>query len=223
MERWVSFDCYGTLVDWNGGMAATLKPVVGDRADAVLSAYHAHEVRLEASDPHLSYREVLAQGLRRAADQERIDLDPGHEHVLADSWESLPVFPEVAAALGELRQAGWRLAVLTNCDDDLFALTIPSLGVDLDEVVTAEQVRSYKPRLAHFEQFTRRRGARPETWVHVANSWVLDMTAAARLGLPSVWVDRDRSGHDPSLASRVVSDLAGIVAVVEDAAAPSRS
>ena len=220
----MSFDCYGTLVDWNGGMTAALEQVVDGRAEALLRAYHTHEMRVEATDPHLSYREVLAEGLRRAAEQESVELAAGQEHVLADSWGSLPVFPEVPAALDELRQAGWRLAVLTNCDDDLFALTAPSLGVDLDEVVTAEQVRSYKPRLTHFEQFARRSGAHPETWVHVANSWVLDMTAAARLGLPRVWVDRDRSGHDPSLATRVVSDLSGIAAVVEDAAiAPSRS
>lgn len=211
MDRWVTFDCYGTLVDWTGGMLAALRPLAGDRAEALLTAYHAFEPRVEAISPHRPYREVLVEALRRAAALERLDLGAG-ARALVDRWGALAAFPEVPGVLAVLRQAGWRLGVLTNCDDDLFALTAPQLGLELDEVVTAEQVRSYKPRLAHFEEFRRRR--EPDAWVHVAASWIHDIVPASRLDLPRVWVDRDGSGHDPTLATAVIGDLSTLAATI---------
>ena len=207
MDRWATFDCYGTLIDWNGGMLRALEPVAGDRAEALLGAYHAFELQVEAASPHRRYRDVLVEALRLAARRERLPLRSADETVLVEGWSGLPAFAEVPAALASLRDDGWRLAVLTNCDDDLFRATQPALGVVPDEVVTAEQVRSYKPRLAHFEEFARRTGAASDHWVHVANSWVHDIVPASRLGLPRVWVDRDRTGHDPSLATEVLDDL----------------
>jgi 2-haloacid dehalogenase len=181
--------------------------VAGDRAEALLGAYHAFELQVEAASPHRRYRDVLVEALRLAARRERLPLRSADETVLVEGWSGLPAFAEVPAALASLRDDGWRLAVLTNCDDDLFRATQPALGVVPDEVVTAEQVRSYKPRLAHFEEFARRTGAASDRWVHVANSWVHDIVPASRLGLPRVWVDRDRTGHDPSLATEVLDDL----------------
>ena len=209
-DRWVTFDCYGTLIDWYGGMLAALAPLAGDRAEALLGAYHALAPQVEGSPEFVRYRDVLVEGLRRAARRERLPLGPGDETALVAGWPDLRAFPEVPAVLADLRAAGWRLAVLTNCDDDLFQATAPALGVALDQVVTAEQVRAYKPRLAHFEEFARRTGALPDGWVHVANSWVHDLVPAGRLGIPRVWVDRDHSGHDPSLATAVLPDLTGL-------------
>ena len=123
------------------------------------------------------------------------------------AWGSLPVFPETVRVLDELRQAGWRMAVLTNRDDDLFALTAPKLGVRLDEVVTAEQIGSYKPRLAHFQELARRTGADSSTWVHTAGAWVIDMVPTSRLGLSRVWINREASGYDSTLATAVIDDL----------------
>lgn len=211
----MTFDCYGTLVDWNGGMTAALGGIAGSRAPALLEAFRSCSVRLEGVTPHLRYRDVLVEGLLAAARLEEIVVPPSHADVLVEAWASLPVFPDAPGALERLRRNGWRVAVLTNCDDELFASTAPSLGVPLDEVVTAEQVRAYKPRLAHFEEFRRRSGAGPANWVHAANSWVLDITAAGRMGVPRVWVDRDQSGHDPALADAVTSDLSGIEAIVD--------
>src|SRR5919197_723306 len=207
MDRWATFDCYGTLIDWNGGMLRALEPVAGDRAEALLGAYHAFELEVEAASPHPRYRDVLVETLRLAARRERLLLRAEDETVLVEGWSGLPAFAEVPATLASLRDDGWRLAVLTNCDDDLFRATQPALGVVPDEVVTAEQVRSYKPRLAHFEEFARRTGAASDRWVHVANSWVHDIVPASRLGLPRVWVDRDHTGHDPSLATGMLDDL----------------
>ncbi|HZD70849.1 MAG TPA: HAD hydrolase-like protein [Actinomycetes bacterium] len=207
MDRWATFDCYGTLVNWNEGMLRALEPLASDRAEALLGAFHAFELEVEATSPHLRYRDVLVESLRRAARRERLPLQPAGETVLLDAWAGMRAFSEVPATLAGLRDDGWRLGVLTNCDDDLFRATLPALGVALDEVVTAEQVRSYKPRLAHFEEFSRRTGAASDHWVHVANSWVHDIVPASRLGIPRIWVDRDRTGHDASLATLVLDDL----------------
>lgn len=219
MHRWVTFDCYGTLVDWKTGFADILRPLAGDRTPALVTALAALEPPVAARRPHLPYREVLAQTLRLAADQELIPLTGDQERLPADSWRDLPVFPDAREALAGLHAAGWRVAVLTNCDDDLFAFSAERLGEPLDEVVTAEQVSAYKPMLDHFREFARRTGAGPARWVHVGNSWMADIVAAARLGLPRVWIDRDRSGHDPSLATVARTDAGNLIDAVEKAAA----
>jgi 2-haloacid dehalogenase len=206
MARWITFDCYGTLADWLGGMRKVLHRVAGDDADRLLDAYHRFELDVETERPVRSYRKVLAEALRRAAAYEGVKLtDP---EVLADSWDEIPVFNDTQAALGALRDDGWSIAVLTNCDDDLFELTRPKLGVELSEVVTAEQVGSYKPQLGHFHEFVRRTGATRKNWVHAGNSWVHDVAPASRLGLTTVWVNRDCGDNDPTLASAVVASMA---------------
>jgi 2-haloacid dehalogenase len=212
MQRWITFDCYGTLADWLGGMRNALRRAVGDDADRLLDAYHRFELDVEIERPARTYRQVLAETLRRAAVYEGVELtDPD---VLADSWGEIPVFDDTQAALGTLRDDGWSIAVLTNCDNDLFELTRPKLGVELSELVTAEQVGSYKPQLRHFREFARRTGATRQNWVHAANSWVHDVAPASRLGLITLWVNRDGSDHDPTLASAVVSSMAELPPVV---------
>ena len=219
MERWITFDCYGTLADWLGGMRGALRAAVGDDADRLLDAYHRFELEVETERPVRRYRDVLTETLRRAAAAEGIELtEPA---VLAQAWGDIPVFGDTTAALAELRDDGWSLAVLTNCDDDLFALTSPKLGVELAEVVTAEQVGSYKPQLGHFHEFARRTGATRANWVHAANSWVHDVAPASRLGLTTVWVNRDRTAHDPSAATAVVGSMAELPAAIRRLGAPS--
>jgi 2-haloacid dehalogenase len=204
-QRWVSFDCYGTLVDWRRGLAAALEPHVGERAEAVLMSALALSRALEAQRPYRSYRDILADSVRLAADQaQRASLDT---NVLIHAWPMLPFFDDVCACLNRLRDHGWRIAVLTNCDDDLFATTSARLGVHLDQVVTAEQVRSYKPRGAHFEEFRRRERVDPSNWVHVANSWVADLVPAHEHGIPCIWVNRDRDTSDPALVAITMDDL----------------
>jgi 2-haloacid dehalogenase len=205
--RWLTFDCYGTLADWNTCMLGALEPIAGQHAVPLLAAYHSAESILEAGPQWRPYREVLAGSLRLAGRRTGIPIAPEQEEAFAAAWPSMPIFPDVAEALSALVSAGWRLAILTNCDDDLFALTSASLPVAFEVVVTAEQVRSYKPDLAHFRRFAELTGATPATWIHVANSWVHDIAPAARMGLRSVWVDRDRTGHPAKFAERRVTAM----------------
>lgn len=208
---WISFDCFGTLVDWNGGFTACLRELAGSQAPQLVEAYHRHEPQVER-EPFRLYRDVTRIALERAAAEIGFALQPSQATILADRWEQLPVFPDTPPALHALREDGWKIAVLTNCDDDLFARTQARLGITFDEIVTAQQVRSYKPGLTHFEEFRRRRN--PERWVHAACSWFHDIEPAMRLQLPRVWIDRDRTGEDPATATAVMPDLTRLAETV---------
>jgi 2-haloacid dehalogenase len=216
---WVTFDCYGTLADWLGGMRGALARHVGaDDAERLLHAYHDLEAEVEAQLPAPPYREVLTETLRRAAERERIALPPGAEGTLVEHWHELPIFDDVGPALGALRDAGWSLAILSNCDDDLLASTLVRMPVPFDLTVTAEQVGSYKPAPGHWRAFAERTDGDRGRWVHAAQSWFHDIDTAAELGLPSVWVDRLGSGEDPARATVRIEDLRGLPDAVERAA-----
>jgi 2-haloacid dehalogenase len=204
--RWVTFDCFGTLVDWNSGFDAILRPIAGEKTAPLIEAYHRHERVLEAESPHRLYRDVLTTGLVSAANEIGVNLSEKQARALPDQWGSFPVFPDVEPMLAGLRAEGDRLGVLTNCDEDLFALTEKSFLLPFDLVVTAERVRDYKPSVSHFRFFARSTGAQSENWIHIARSWHHDISPARELGLRRIWVDRDNTGEDPSAASiRVTS------------------
>jgi 2-haloacid dehalogenase len=225
-DKWLTFDCYGTVADWNTGMGGALAGLAGvSEADAgrLLAAYHKAELEIEAGPGWRPYREVLTAGLARAAAREQVRLPRGGEEAFVRAWPDMPVFGDAGAALNALRERGWRLAFLTNCDEDLFATTRTRLPAPFDLWVTAEEVRSYKPDLAHFRTFAEKTGATAANWIHVANSWVLDMLPAARMGLRSVWVDRDLTGHPAKLADRRVSSMRRLPEAVSDVSAvPAR-
>jgi 2-haloacid dehalogenase len=208
----VTFDCYGTLVDWTRGLTDALREEVGDGAPAVLTSTLAFAFALEQARPHRSYREILTESLRRAAAQEGMPVR--RDDLLVEAWADLPVFGDVPPCLERLRRVGWRLGVLTNCDDDLFVTTAASLVVPFDEVVTAEQVQAYKPAPTHFREFQRRTEASAAEWVHVANSWLADIVPTRQLGIPRVWVNRDRDQNDSSFASVTLPDFTALPTVL---------
>ena len=226
-DKWLTFDCYGTVADWNTCMGGALRAVAGvdgSGAARLLAAYHQAELEIEAGPDWHPYREVLASGLARAARRERVTLPRGGEDAFVRAWPDMPVFDDAGRALTALRAAGWRLAFLTNCDDDLFATTRARLPVPFDLWVTAEEVHSYKPDLAHFRTFAEKTGATRANWIHVGNSWVHDMMPAARLGLRSVWVDRDLTGHPAKLADRRITSMRRLPEAISDVSAiPARS
>jgi 2-haloacid dehalogenase len=184
VERWASFDCYGTLIDWDGGVRAELARVFGDaHADELLTRYHELEPGLQR-DGALSYREVLTESMRL------LGSPPGGEHGLAESLPGWRAFPEVHATLVELRRRGWQLAILSNTDDDFIAASQVQIGVPFDEVVVAQEIGSYKPAHRHWEEFFARTHASPDRHVHVAASLFHDIAPANELGLRSVWINR---------------------------------
>jgi 2-haloacid dehalogenase len=189
-SRWATFDCYGTLVDWNGGIASTLAGLWPD-ADAagLLERYHEIEPRVELA-PALPYREVLKESLVLLAGHEGLELPSGSQYALAESLPRWLVFPEVPGALAELRERGWRTAILSNTDPNLLARSLAAIGVPVDLMVTAAEAGSYKPAHGHWERFRADTGADPERYVHVAASPFHDLAPAAELGIPAVWINR---------------------------------
>ena len=214
--EWVSFDCYGTLVDWETGIAAAIGEVLDthgmSRSPAeILSLYADIEPGVEASQPFLTYRQVLrgvmgAVGARLGFQCTDSELD-----CLTDSLPNWPVFPEVVDALHELKTR-YKLAIISNVDDDLFAGTADAMGVDFDAVVTSGQVGYYKPDLRNFEAASARMGVSRQAWLHVAESLYHDVGPANRLGVTSVWVNRAGGGgatrHTDAVPDLVVPDLA---------------
>ncbi len=215
-DKWLTFDCYGTIADWNTSMRGALAPVAGGDVDRLLAAYHRAELELEAGPGWMPYREVLTAGLAWAAEREGIKLAAGGDEAFVRAWPDMPVFEDAGPALTALREQGWRLAILTNCDDDLFATTRPRLPVSFDMWVTAQEVGSYKPDLGHFRSFADQTEVTKANWIHVANSWVYDILPAARMGLRSVWVDRDSTGHPAKLAERRITAMRRLPEAVAD-------
>ena len=203
MTRWATFDCYGTLIDWNAGIRAELARVFGEeRAGEQLHRYHELEPELEA-DGTLSYREVMTEAMRR------LGAPAGEESGLAESLPRWQPFPEVRAALSEARSRGWKLAILSNTDPDLIAASKELLGVPFDETIVASEIGSYKPALRHWQEFVSRTGADPARHVHVAASLFHDIAPANELGLPSIWINRlgETPGPQPTVE---LPDLAGL-------------
>lgn len=189
-DRWATFDCYGTLVDWPGGVRETMQRLWPEAdGDALLAAY----MRLEPGVQEgrgIPYREVMAETMARVADELGLTVPEGQAQALADALPSWRVFPEVQGALAELRDRGWKLAILSNTDPDLLEASIASIGVEIDERVVASDIGSYKPAFGHWETFFRRTDAQRTRHVHVAASLFHDIEPCAKLGLPAVWIDR---------------------------------
>ena len=213
--RWITFDCFGTLVDWRRGFAGLLAPIAGPRTPDILDAYHVSERLVERETPHRSYKDVLATSLSRAASTRGLRLSERDARTIERSWGSLPIFDDAEPMLAELRRNGWRLAVLTNCDDDLFEVTHRTFRSPFDLFVTAERVRGYKPAPWHFSAFRQITRVRRCNWVHVACSWYHDIAPARALGISSVWLDRERTGEDATMASARVFSATDVAAAVE--------
>jgi 2-haloacid dehalogenase len=202
MERWATFDCYGTLIDWNGGIRVELARVFGeDRADAMLDRYHEVEAEVER-DATLSYRQVMTDALRQ------LGAPAGEEHALAEALPGWRAFPEVHRALEDARSRGWRLGVLSNTDDDYIAASQVQIGITFDEVIVAQEIGSYKPSPQHWEEFFARTRAPREGHVHVGASLFHDIAPANALGLKSVWVNRlGETATDSARPTRELTDL----------------
>jgi 2-haloacid dehalogenase len=199
---WATFDCYGTLIDWNGGIGRELERLFGtERAGTLLHAYHEVEPQVQREDPARSYRDVLTVTLARLAEREGLDLPADEEESLADSLPTWQPFPEVRASLEDARTRGWQLAILSNTDRDYIDASLRLIGVEFDHVIVASEIGSYKPAFRHWEVFREEVGlfdGKPSarvTHAHVGASLFHDVAPAIELGLPTIWINR--LGEDP--------------------------
>jgi len=210
VTRWATFDCYGTLIDWDGGIRAELQRVFGDeRTPELLERYHELEPELEA-DGTRSYREVMTEAMRV------LGAPAGSEHGLAESLPSWRAFPEVRGSLEELRSRGWMLGVLSNTDDDYIAASQVQIGVSFDEVVVAQELGSYKPGHRHWDEFFARTRAPRESHVHVAASLFHDIAPCNELGLRSVWINRVGERANGIVPTRELTDLFALPETLEE-------
>jgi 2-haloacid dehalogenase len=199
----LTFDCYGTLIDWEAGLLAALREPLAARGvdapdDALLEAFARHEAEVEAG-PYLPYRQVLGRVLTSMLGHRGAEPTPEEVAAFGGSVSEWPAFSDSPAALARLHER-FRLGVITNCDDDLFAASERRLGIAFDWVVTAQQAKRYKPNPRGFELMFERVGLPPSRILHVAQSLYHDHVPAKRLGLSTVWVDR-RSGRAGSGAT----------------------
>jgi 2-haloalkanoic acid dehalogenase type II len=210
----VTFDCYGTLIDWEAGITRAFTAAAardGRHVDpaAVLHAYLAIE-RVVEHETYRSYRDILTESARRVGARLGWTLDAAAAEFLPRSLGDWPPFPDTNPALERLAAAGYRLGILSNVDDDLLAATRKRLTVPFEIIVTAQQVQSYKPAPRHWEEARHRIG--DARWLHAAQSYYHDVTAARRLGIPIAWINRHGepvgSAGPPDRSLRNLADLA---------------
>lgn len=215
MDRWATFDCYGTLVDWRAGIRDQLARLFDDRdADDLLARYYELEPGVQ-SDGALSYREVLARTLVRVADEFDLIVPAGEKDALARSLPNWPVFTEVRKSLGETRERGWRLGILSNTDRDLIESSVAMLHVPFDLMVVASEIGSYKPARRHWDIFADQTGVNLDRHVHVAQSLFHDIAATNALGIRSIWINRLGERAEPT-PTRELPDLTGLADTLDE-------
>jgi 2-haloalkanoic acid dehalogenase type II len=199
MPELVTFDCYGTLIDWRTGIADAFDAAVPGAADLsrdeLFRAYSRAEAEIE-SGPYLPYRDVLTRASGRAADLMGLRVPDSRRSFLAESVPSWKPFPDTNPALLRIAALGPRLGILSNIDDDLLEETVKQLAVSFDLLITAASLQSYKPAPAHFRAALEACDGRADVLVHVAESFYHDVTVARPLRIRTLWVNR--TGTSPT-------------------------
>jgi 2-haloalkanoic acid dehalogenase type II len=214
----LTFDCYGTLIDWETGIQAAFRQSLRGsglsdlQGSRVFGLYEGEEKRIESEKPFRSYREVLsltADAVARKLGMNLQDLS----RVLVEQLPTWHPFPDTNPALEKLANK-YRLGILSNIDDDLLKGTMKHFTIPFDFVVTAEQVRSYKPGTKHFEEARRIIGA-DTGWLHVAASLYHDIQPASKLGVKTVWVNRQNSTAGKLFAGKIVKEVQNLTGLTE--------
>lgn len=220
--EWLSFDCYGTLVDWETGISTAVAEVlrshgVHKTTAEILTLFSDAEPKAQTAHGYLEYRTALREVMALIGAELDITLSESELGCLANTLPNWPVFPDVADALIAMK-ARCKLAIISNVDDDLFAGSAMAMGIDFDAVVTSQQVRAYKPDLSAFNTALQRMGCDKAAWLHIGESLYHDIGPANRMGIASVWVNRpDRGGGTrptdakPDLEVADLAELAGIM------------
>lgn len=194
--RWLTFDCYGTLAQWDEGLVAVVKEILRNHGRADLDAadliavYDRHEHAAEQMEPFRDFKTVSAYSLEKAMAELDIAFRPSDAELLVSRISSFPPFPEVPGTLGRLKEMGFQLCVISNTDDDLIAGNVSQMGGHIDRVVSAEQARAYKPSARIFHHAHKELGVTGDKVVHICASPHLDLAAARDIGFRCIWVDR---------------------------------
>lgn len=215
---WLTFDCYGTLIQWDEGLIAAVRRILRDSGSSrveptqFIAAFDRHEHELEAERPHKSFRVVASESLRRTMQELGLADTATAGDTLTTAIASMPPFPEVVDALAQLRRLGFRLCVISNTDDDIIAGNIAQLGGTIDKVITAQQAQAYKPSRVIFEHAYRALHITRDDVLHICASPHLDLAAARDLGFRCIWIDRG-TGRKPLpdyVPDRTFSSLAQV-------------
>jgi 2-haloacid dehalogenase len=210
MDRWATFDCYGTLIDWNGGIGRELERLFGaEHVPALLHGYLEEERVLERERPGATYREVLTAALTRLAERNELPLAADEHDALAQSLPTWRPFPETVDSLEDARARGWKLAILSNTDRDFIDASMGLIGVPFELAIVASEIGSYKPGHRHWRAFEERTGVPASAHVHVGASMFHDVAPATELGLRTIWINRlgERGEAEPDAELRTLAGL----------------
>ncbi len=218
--QWVTFDCYGTLIDWERGMTDALLPLLPPGTDRAALAERYIEIEADVEKvervDHLRYREVLDIASRRLLAEKGRPLPEDRPSPLPSSLASWAPFPDVPEALRELRTRGYRYAILSNVDNDLLATSIRAMGIEPDLTITAEDARSYKPARGHWRLFEERTGAGKADTVHVAASLYHDIRPTTSWGYRNVWIARRIEPLRGAAPTRILPDLSTLPDTIDE-------
>ncbi len=224
LPTWITFDCYGTLIQWDEGLRNAVATILGSKpetidAEELIATYDRHEHALEQTRPHRSFRAVAGEALGLALRSLGARADAADTRILTDAIGRMPPFPEVIGTLARLKEAGFKLCIVSNTDDDIIAGNVARLGGHIDRVITAEQAQAYKPSRRIFAFAHAALGVAPDEVVHVCASPHLDLVATRDLGLRDIWIDRG-TGRRPADGYRphaVLPSLDGLPALFQHA------
>jgi 2-haloacid dehalogenase len=215
----ITFDCYGTLVQWHRALRDGVGAVLAEHAgssvgdtevDETVDTLRSLSMEQQQRPPYRDYKTVLRSSLEEVLARRGMSPRPGDGETLLSFLRDIPPHPEVPAALDRLRSQ-FRLAIISNSDDDLISATVASIGVPIDFVVTAEQARAYKPDHRLFSHAHARIGVTPEETVHVGMGQVTDLKVCHEMGIRVVWIDRLGETLNPDWApDAVLPDLSGL-------------
>ncbi|MFZ6649639.1 haloacid dehalogenase type II [Undibacterium sp. TJN25] len=194
--EWLTFDCYGTLIQWDEGLVKAVERILNRHngtpvsVEKLIRVYDAYEHELEAQKPHRSFRDVAGTALEMAMKELGLDYQPDDIEILTSSISAMPPFQEVVPALAQLKKMGFKLCIVSNTDDDIIAGNVAQMGGHIDRVISAQQAQAYKPTRAIFEHAHKALGVGKEDVVHICASPHLDLQAARDIGFRCVWIDR---------------------------------
>lgn len=193
---WLTFDCYGTLIQWDEGLRAAIDRILDEKGEhqvdreTLISVYDHHEHALEQTPPHRNFRTLAGLSLQRALQELGLTANEHDGALLTDSISAMPPFPEVVGTLGQLKALGYKLCIVSNTDDDVISGNVAQLGGYIDRVITAQQAGAYKPDRRLFDHAHQQLGVSLDQVVHICASPHLDHAAARDMGFRCVWIDR---------------------------------